>query len=172
MIIKANMKVLLNLGERRRNYSSQSPAENTEASHPENLGNPKRTTPGWLNTCLPTLHLPTLFPSQLCLTHWQSDHFSQLQRKDDELSPEMLEKILLKITHQVMKPNSKNGEPAEGFWDLCPTGEPLLFSWSHVSRESLTRNGQLLDLKLQVNCGVLIWFGSSSLKTHGPLQTW
>lgn len=54
----------------------------------------------------------------------------------------------------------------------CPTGEPLLFSWSHRSRESLTRNGQLLDLKLQVNCGVLIWFGSSSLKTHGPLQTW
>lgn len=36
---------------------------------------------------------------------------------------------------------------------------------------SLTRNSQLLDLKLQVNCGVLIWFRRSNLKTHCPLQT-
>ena len=47
-----------------------------------------------------------------------------------------------------------------------PRARPTTLGWV-----SLTRNGQLLDLKLQVNRGVLIGFGSSSLKTHGPLQT-
>ena len=56
-----------------------------------------------------------------------------------------------------------------GLCDIATLGPclPPTLSWA-----SLTRNGQLLDLKLQVDRGVLIRFGSSGLETHGSLQTW
>ena len=60
-------------------------------------------------------------------------------------------------------------EQPGGLCDITTLGPhpPPTLSWA-----SLTRNGQLLDLKLQVDRGVLIWFGSSGLETHGSLQTW
>ena len=83
-------------------------------------------------------------------------------------SRNVLGKTWLKITYQLMKPNSLDRERPGGFvtsphW----APDPPSLSWA-----SLTRNGQLLDLKLQVDRGVLIWFGSSGLETHGSLQTW
>ena len=80
-----------------------------------------------------------------------------------------LGRIWLKITYQLTKPNSVDREQPGGLCDITTLGPhpPPTLSWA-----SLTRNGQLLDLKLQVDRGVLIRFGSSSLETHGSLQTW
>lgn len=80
-----------------------------------------------------------------------------------------LGKIWLKIPYQLTKPNSVDREWPGGLCDIATLGPclPPTLSWA-----SLTRNGQLLDLKLQVDRGVLIRFGSSGLETHGSLQTW
>lgn len=64
------------------------------------------------------------------------------------------------------------GRPAELFqlraeWALTQQRIVSGFTW-----QSLTRYSQLLNLKLQVNGGVFIWFWCPSLQAHAPLQAW